>query len=115
MPIVVINRSHFLQSEMEQCKKLEEEFFETHSTEKLRTIMNKYINNSVGCRFLGNTLKKGTTAFSPKVTQKFYERVLDEVERLIANNQKTEASNIVDELLEIIEKENIAFEEPSSK
>lgn len=110
VPIVVINRSHFLQSEMEQCKKLEEEFFETHSTEKLRTIMNKYINNSVGCRFLGNTLKKGTTAFSPKVTQKFYERVLDEVERLIANNQKTEASNIVDELLEIIEKENIAFE-----
>ncbi len=110
VPIVVINRSHFLQSEMEQCKKLEEEFFETHSTEKLRTIMNKYINNSVGCRFLGNTLKKGTTAFSPKATQEFYERVLDEVERLIANNQKTEASNIVDELLEIIEKENIAVE-----
>ena len=110
VPIVVINRGHFLQSEMEQCKKLEEEFFETHSTEKLRTIMNKYINNSVGCRFLDYTLKKGTTAFSPTVTQEFYERVLDEVERLIANNQKTEASNIVDELLEIIEKENIAVE-----
>ena len=110
VPIVVVNRAQYLQTEMDACKKLEEEFFNTNSPEILRKLMNKYINNSVGCRFLDATLKKGSTAFSTTVTQDFYGRVLERVETLLSNNQNTEAANLINELLNIIEKEHRATE-----
>jgi len=110
VPIVVVNRAQYLQTEMDACKKLEEEFFSSNSPEILRKLMNKYINNSVGCRFLDATLKKGSTAFSTTVTQDFYGRVLERVETLLSNNQNTEAANLINELLNIIEKEHRATE-----
>jgi len=108
VPIVIVDRLKYAQSEMEMCKKLENELYSNMDVNTLKTVFLKYMSNNVGCRQIDEKHYKYHEIFADSVVRDFYNRI---VEFVINKELDTGKSlKLIDKLYGLLEEEKTKYD-----